>query len=148
LRRQFGLIPPIGAAMLGLYLVDKTTAVHSTSGIETTLFVALLCLSYFTALWFLEAPGWRAAILIGLAVFLSALGRLEGVLYGVTLYAVLFAYVAYRKWKFGGNCSASLHQQVCLLLLDWPTPSGSSRTSDICCLTATTSNPTESPWMG
>lgn len=101
LRRQFGVIPPIGAAVLGLYLVDKTTAVHSTSGLETTLFVALLCLSYFAALRFLEAPGWRVAILMAFPIFLSVLGRPEGVLYGATLYAVLFAYFGYRKWKFG-----------------------------------------------
>jgi hypothetical protein len=151
LRRQFGYIPPIGAAVLWLYLVDKATAIHSTSGLETTLFVALLCLSYFAALRFLEAPGWRVAILMAFTTFLSVLGRAEGVLYGATLYIALFVYFAYRKWKFGdgkGNCSSLQGQQARLLLLGWPTPDGSSRTSDICCLTATTSNLTGSHWTG
>lgn len=99
LRRHMGYFHPMAAVVLGLYLVDKTTAIHSTTGLETHLFVALLAGSYFVALSLLDAPTIRKAVLMAGLMFLSVLTRPEGVLYATAIYAVLFSFFIYRYYS-------------------------------------------------
>lgn len=89
LKRCFHQIHWLVALVLGLYLGDKTTAVHSTSGMETSLFILLLGTAYFVAQSFNQYPRWSNALALSLAVFLSLLCRPEGILYGAALYGVV-----------------------------------------------------------
>src|SRR4029077_14243219 len=50
LKRETGALHPFAALIVGIYLVDDITAVHSTSGMETQLFIFLLCAAYSVAL--------------------------------------------------------------------------------------------------
>lgn len=97
IRRQVGHVSPFAVGALGIFLVDRISAIHSTSGMETLLFGALLCGSYFAALRFLETPKLNWAISLSILAFLSVLARPEGVLYGAMLYLVLFTYFGYRR---------------------------------------------------
>src|SRR5712692_6145804 len=92
LRRQFSFIYPLTAVTLGIYLIDDVTALNATNGLETQLFVFLLCLGYVVALAFLDSPNLKTGLWLGFAVFVSVLGRPEGILYGLALYSVLGAY--------------------------------------------------------
>src|SRR4029077_13196319 len=71
LKRQVGVVHPIAALIVSIYLVDDITTVHSASGMETQLFVLLLCAAYFAALAFLDSPSWRNATSLALLVFAS-----------------------------------------------------------------------------
>lgn len=99
LRRHFGPIFPATAVILGIYLIDPTTAALSTNGLETQFFVLLLAIGYVVGLAFIEAPTWANACWLSLAVFLSVLGRPEGVVYGTAMYAVLGIYVGVLLWR-------------------------------------------------
>jgi hypothetical protein len=96
LRRQFRLLHPAAALLIGTYLIDNATAVHSTTGLETQLFVLLLTVCLVTAETFVGAPRWPAACGMGVSVFLSALCRPEGVLYGGASYAVLTGHTGWQ----------------------------------------------------
>lgn len=92
LRACFGLVYPLAAFFPAAYLVDWTTTVHSTSGLETQLFVLLLCAALGCALLFADrATYWRATGL-GFCLFLAVLCRPDGVLYGTGLLVVLGGY--------------------------------------------------------
>lgn len=93
-KRQLGWIPPASAGILGLYIVDSTTAIHSTTGLETQVFVLLLAAGYATALAMLDSPSQRNAFLLASTMFLAALARPEAVLFGAVLYVVLLCYFA------------------------------------------------------
>jgi arabinofuranosyltransferase len=97
IRRQTGVIRPGAAILLGIYLIDVNTAIHTTSGLETPLFVALLCACYFLALNFSETARWQTAIGLSVAVFLSCLCRPEAVIYGFAVYFVLMIYCVSRQ---------------------------------------------------
>ena len=97
-RRQLGSVHALAAVVLALYLVDETTAVHTTSGLETQLFVALLWVAYWQALKFVESPGLLRGTWLAVASFLGLLCRPEGALYGAALYAVLSLYAG-RRWR-------------------------------------------------
>lgn len=88
-RREFKFLHPVGLLLVALYLVDINTAIHSTSGLETQLFVALLCLAYFSALYFYDAPGWLGAVGLAVGIFLATLARPEGFLFGLAWYLSL-----------------------------------------------------------
>jgi arabinofuranosyltransferase len=103
LRRQTGAIHPVAAILVGIYLLDVNTAVHTTSGLETPLFVALLCACYFLALNFIETARWQTAIGLSIAVFLSCLCRPEAVIYGFAVYFALMIYCVSRKPESEGN---------------------------------------------
>jgi hypothetical protein len=90
LKREVGAVHPLAALLVSVYLVDDITAVHSTSGLETQLFVLLLCAAYFVALRFVDSPSQLNATALALLVFASVLGRPEGVLFGAAVYGVLF----------------------------------------------------------
>ncbi len=89
LRRVFGFVHPVAAALLAIYLVDWTTTIHTTSGLETQLFIFLLCSAYACALSFVARPSMRNALLLTVSVFLSVMCRPEGVLFGGVLIFVL-----------------------------------------------------------
>lgn len=93
----FGAIEPAAAVLIGLYLVDQTTAIHSTSGLETQLFASILCVIYFIAAAFVRSAGWGLAGLLGAAVFLSCLTRPEAAVYAFATYLVLAVSVFWRK---------------------------------------------------
>ncbi len=95
-QRQVGAVHPIAAFVLGLYLADQTTAINSTSGLETQLFVVLLCAAYALAIAYVESFRWSLAIGLAVMVFLTLLCRPEGVLYGAGLYGVLGWYCVLR----------------------------------------------------
>jgi hypothetical protein len=88
-RRQLGTIHPVVAAFLTLYLLDATTARHVTSGLETQLFVAMLCSAYVAAMSFVDAPRLSTSFALGGATLLAILTRPEGLLFGTILYGVL-----------------------------------------------------------
>lgn len=119
LRRHVGGLSVGAALVLGLYLVDETTAIHSTSGLETQLFVALLCVAYLIALAFIDAERRRPWLAVALAVatFLSVLGRPEGVIYGAAVYAVLAVYGLTRPRQFRRDYLASLALSAGLVAL-------------------------------
>lgn len=103
-RRQAGTIHPIAAVAIGIYLIDTNTALHTTSGLETQLFVLMLCAAYFFAFLFIESSGWLTAIGLGAAVFLSCLTRPEAVIYGAAVYFALAVYClipAYQNREIG-----------------------------------------------
>jgi arabinofuranosyltransferase len=87
--RQTGKIQPIAAIAIGFYLIDVNTALHTTSGLETQLFVLLLCAAYYFAFRFIESPGWQSAIGLSTTVFFSCLTRPEAVIYGFGVYFAL-----------------------------------------------------------
>jgi arabinofuranosyltransferase len=90
-RVWFGYFHPAAAAVLGFYLIDDITAVHTTSGLETQVFVALLAGLTLAASVFAKSPRWGSATWIALCIFLAVLCRPEGVLYGTaTLVALAF----------------------------------------------------------
>jgi arabinofuranosyltransferase len=91
-RRQLGNINPLAAIIIGTYLIDSATAIHTTSGLETQLFVAVICACYFFAFLFIDTPRWSSAIYLGVFVFLSCLCRPEAVIYGAGLYFALAVY--------------------------------------------------------
>jgi arabinofuranosyltransferase len=90
--RQFGTIHPVVAVFIGIYLIDAVTAIHTTSGLETQFFVAVICGCYFFAFLFIENRSWQSAIGLGALTFLSCLTRPEAVIYGAGLYFALFVY--------------------------------------------------------
>lgn len=90
--RQIGYIHPLAASMAGIYLIDSITAIHTTSGLETQLFVAMLCACFLFAYLFVESSGWLSAILLGVFIFLSCLCRPEAVIYGLGTYFALAIY--------------------------------------------------------
>ncbi len=89
LYRHTGMIHPIAAAMIGFYLIDKTTAIHSTSGLETQLFVAVLGLNLFFALEFIDFPRWSLAVFLAVTAFVACLTRPEAVIYVLGIYLAL-----------------------------------------------------------
>jgi hypothetical protein len=76
----------LATILIGLYLIDASTAIHVTSGLETQVFVALLCATYLTASAYIDSPRWSRSWLLGFLVFLSCLTRPEGLIYAVALY--------------------------------------------------------------
>jgi len=97
LQRQLGSVHPLAAVILGLYLVSETTAMHSVCGAETPLFVVLLCAGYYSALLFVDSPGWGVAVSMALFGFLPVLIRPEGILFGGALYGALLLYCLYPE---------------------------------------------------
>jgi hypothetical protein len=90
--RQVGYIHPLTVLVIGIYLIDSVTAIHTTSGLETQLFVAMLCACFLFAYLFIESSGWLSAILLGVFIFLSCLCRPEAVIYGLGTYFALAVY--------------------------------------------------------
>lgn len=90
--RQFGGLHPAAAAAVGLYFVDRSTAIHSASGLETQMFAALLSLGYLSAFLFVSDDTWQAAAAVGLTTLLICVTRPEGVLYAAAQYCVLVIY--------------------------------------------------------
>jgi hypothetical protein len=91
-RRQFGSLHPVAAAFVGIFLIDFSTSTHTTSGLETQLFIALLCACYLNAFVFIEKQSWQTAISLGVLTFLSCLSRPEAVIYNAGLYFALAVY--------------------------------------------------------
>lgn len=87
--RHAGGVSIFSAIIVGLYLADPVTAIHSTSGLETQLFVCLLNIIAFLSLEFFERAGLITAILLAFAVIASCLTRPEAVLYGFGIYFAL-----------------------------------------------------------
>ena len=73
LRARAGLLAPLAG---GLVALDSGFALHSTTGLETTLFAALLILALLLADRTLARGRWQG---LGLALALAALTRPEGV---------------------------------------------------------------------
>jgi hypothetical protein len=90
--RRSGTWQPLTIIILSLYLIDSSTAIHAASGLETQLFVALLCGAYLTASAYIESPRWSMTILLAVLVFLSCLTRPEGIIYAIGLYGGLVAF--------------------------------------------------------
>jgi hypothetical protein len=98
LYQHFGSLHPIAMVPLALYLLDERTAVHTTSGLETQLFVFLLCLAYMFALSFVRNANLWSSVGLGVTTLLSILCRPEGVIFGLVVYLTLgaFALAKYR----------------------------------------------------
>ena len=73
------------AAVIAMYLADDATAIHSTSGLETQLFSALLAGMWLSACFWIHKPTCRTSTCFAVLVVLSALCRPEGVLFGGVL---------------------------------------------------------------
>lgn len=90
IRRQFGSLHPTAAVFIGIFLINYSTAIHTTSGLETQLFVALLCSCYLNAFLIIEKQNrWLLAISLGVLTFLSCLTRPEAVIYAAGVYLAL-----------------------------------------------------------
>ncbi len=89
LRRQFGSISILAATAPGLYLIDAATAIHTTSGLETQVFAAVLALAFYAAFDFIETGKRVSAIVLALFIFLSCLCRPEAVFDGAATYLAL-----------------------------------------------------------
>jgi hypothetical protein len=87
--RQFGTIHPIAATFVGIYLIDISTAIHTTSGLETHVFAAILAVCLLIAFQFIENQTWLSAVGLGVLTFLSCLTRPEAVIYGGGIYLVI-----------------------------------------------------------
>jgi len=102
LSRHAGGISVVSAVIVGIYLVDPVTAIHSTSGLETQLFVCLLTVAGLLSLEFFEFAETSSAILLAIAVIALCLTRPEAVLYGSGIYAALGIAI----WLFGRQTKA------------------------------------------
>jgi hypothetical protein len=98
-RRERRIVSFPAAVMIVFYLLDSTAAHLTALGLETQLFVFLLCACYATALTFLDRPGPVAGVALALLVFLSVTCRPDGVLYGAAIYAVLALYMLLRDQR-------------------------------------------------
>ena len=118
-KRQLGSVHPVAAILLGLYLLDRRTAIHSASGMETHLFIVFLCAGYFAALLFIASPGKQIAAWMALTVFLSVLCRPEGVLYAFALYGSLTFYCMHPSLGFENKKKRLLRLagSACLIIL-------------------------------
>ena len=74
-------VHPWVAIVIGLYLSDEYTAVHTMSGMETQLFVFLMCAVTSLSLRFVDTRSESASIVLGATMFLSVLCRPEAVVY-------------------------------------------------------------------
>lgn len=108
LQRQFGAIGVLPATLIGLYLIDPVTAVHSASGLETQLFVVILAASLYYAFSFIENAGWRSAIGVALSTFTACLCRPEGVIYGAATYLALGIFIVSAVRKDSGAKNATV----------------------------------------
>lgn len=116
-RRQFGLLAPPAALIVGLYLADRTTVGLTSIALETQLFVFLLCLCYLLAISFVEEPVLGKGIALAIATFASVLCRPDGAIYGAGIYAVLGIYLiaaARRHETVPGHVKAYLSPVVLL----------------------------------
>ncbi|HMJ07628.1 MAG TPA: hypothetical protein VK468_01400 [Pyrinomonadaceae bacterium] len=94
LRHQFGSVHPAAAVVIGIYLIDRCTALHTDTGLETQLFVAVLACTYTAAFLFVDSPRWASAIGLAVFIFISCLCRPEAVLYGAAVYFALAVFAA------------------------------------------------------
>jgi hypothetical protein len=102
-RSFLGGLRPAAVLVLSIFLLDKTTAFHVTSGLETQLFVVMLCAAYLAALWFVESPRWFGSILLALTTFMAILTRPEGAIYAVGIYGALIYYSLQRERATDGK---------------------------------------------
>lgn len=75
LRRRVGRFTPIGAALLFVFLVEDRLAVHTTAGLDTPMYMALLAWNIVLSLRFLEGPSLAAGCALAGIDLLSLLGR-------------------------------------------------------------------------
>ena len=87
--KQAGTIHPLVAILVGIYLIDPATAIHTTSGLETQLFIAVLFGALLLSVSFISSPRYSVSLGLGAIIFLSVLTRPEAVLYGIGLYVAL-----------------------------------------------------------
>ena len=93
LRRQSGFLFLPSIVVLCIYLVDQVSASLVGMALETQLFALLLCLTYVLAIRFINSPDMLSAVLLAVTVFLSVLGRPEGLIYGAVTYTGLIIYI-------------------------------------------------------
>ena len=104
--KHFGTIHPLCAILVGIYLADPVTAVHTTSGLETQLFIAILSGALLLSFSFISSPRYSVSLGLGVLIFLSILTRPEAVLYGFGLYVALALYCLTRTQS--GNVKENL----------------------------------------
>jgi len=101
-RRQFGKIYPLAVVPIAMYLIEWPTAMHTTSGLETQIFVVILCAICFFALSFIESHSWSAVLGMSATVFLACLCRPEAVIYSFATYLALAVYSIFVE-RSGAN---------------------------------------------
>lgn len=111
-RVEFGRLTTLGAVPIAMYLADEVTAIHATSGLETPLFTMLLALAAALGLRLLRAPERLTPWLLGVSIWLAALARPEGVLFGAAMLSAIASCVAFtrgpeRRRALGGVTTAA-----------------------------------------
>lgn len=100
--RHAGGIDAFAAIVVGIFVADPLTAIHSTSGLETQLFVLLLNLAALAALEFFDKPDLARSLFLALVVIAACLTRPEAILYGLGIYAALgLSFILARRRKEG-----------------------------------------------
>jgi hypothetical protein len=95
-RRHFSGLTPGIAAVFGFYLADRYTAIHTTSGMETQIFVFLLCGSTMLALRFARLSTRRNALMLAVSMFAAVLCRPDAVVYLAGTWLALAAACLWR----------------------------------------------------
>lgn len=103
--RYLGALRSVFSIILGIFLIDSITAVHTTSGLETQLFVAILAVCVLLSLAFIQTPRWSVSIGLGVAIVLSCLARPEAVIFGFGIYIALAVYSISNE--IGAHCVKS-----------------------------------------
>lgn len=115
IRRLSGGLHPAAAILIGIYLIDINTAIHTTSGLETQFFVCLLCACLLCAILFAESKRLSMAIFLGVLIITSCLCRPEAVIYGTALYLSL-AIICLRENVRESFLKLSISSGVVILL--------------------------------
>ncbi|HMM80898.1 MAG TPA: hypothetical protein PKC65_12840 [Pyrinomonadaceae bacterium] len=95
--RHAGGIDAFAAIVVGIFVADPLTAIHSTSGLETQLFVLLLNLAALAALEFFDKPNLARGLFLALVAIAACLTRPEAILYGLGIYAALTVSFIYSR---------------------------------------------------
>lgn len=102
LRREAGALAPLGAAAIGLYLVDARLAVHATAGLDTVMYMFLLAANLLVAVRLVERPCRGRALQLAGIDLLCLLGRPDAAPYLVAQGVVLGAVALARRRRGDG----------------------------------------------
>jgi len=95
-RREAGRLAPLAAFVLAVYLLDSRLAIHTTAGLDTTLYMFLLAANLLLACRLVERPTARAALALAGINLLCLLGRPDAAPYLAAQVAILLTAGAWR----------------------------------------------------
>lgn len=116
IRREAGRLAPLAAFVLAVYLLDSRLAIHTTAGLDTTLYMFLLAANLLLAFRLVERPTARAALALAGINLLCLLGRPDAAPYLAAQVAILLTAGAWRMIR-GGDRSLLVWAGVSQLVL-------------------------------